>query len=276
MAFAASRRRLEGSRVSSVYEALQRARQGQSQGIGGVRFGAIPLRPHPQQQRTRRESPPPAVSLAPGPLAVELTPLLAAVRPLLDGAQQAGSQGAVLQFVAATPGEGASTVAREFAFLAATTGRRRSLLIDADRRNPQTARGFGCATGRGLIDGLWEGVDDAELLHPVVGTLLSVVCLIGERGPAAADAETLREVYDGLRDHFELVVVDCPSVASGLYADLLPEAADGVILVIQAEKTRPAVISHAKNLVQQAGGTLIGAVLNKRTNYIPDFFYRRL
>jgi hypothetical protein len=57
---------------------------------------------------------------------------------------------------------------------------------------------------------------------------------------------------------------------------LLPEEADGIFLVIRAEATRPAVISHAKALVEQAGGHFLGAVLNARRNYIPGFMYRML
>ena len=198
-------------------------------------------------------------------------PLLAAVRPLLDA-----KAGVVLHVVAATVGEGSSTIAREFAMLAGTTGHRRTLLIDADRRNLESARAFGVDTGQGLAEFLWGGPDDADVLHPIAGTLLSVTCLIGERGPAAIDADSLRELYTQLRDQFELIVVDCPAVGDGGYSSLLPEATDGTILVVQAEKTRPAVIAHAKDLVQQAGGQVLGAVLNRRTNYIPDFLYKLL
>lgn len=244
--------------MSSVYEALQRARRGGS--------GLVPLRPPAAREVGR--SP---VSLAPGPLATPLTPLFAAIRPLLDS-----KQGIVLHIVAATVGEGASTIAREFAMLAGTTGHRRTLLIDADRRNPQTAREFGCNAGQGLVEFLWGGLDDCDVLQPIAGTLLSVTCLIGERGPASVDAESLRELYGQLRKQFELIVVDCPPVGDGAYSSLLPEAADWVILVVQAEKTRPAVIARAKDLVEQAGGQVLGAVLNRRTNYIPEFLYKLL
>lgn len=244
--------------MSSVYDALQRARRGSS--------GLVPLR-----QPASRELDRSPVSLAPGPLAPPLMPLLAAVRPLLDA-----KAGVVLHVVAATVGEGSSTIAREFAMLAGTTGHRRTLLIDADRRNLESARAFGVDTGQGLAEFLWGGPDDADVLHPIAGTLLSVTCLIGERGPAAIDADSLRELYTQLRDQFELIVVDCPAVGDGGYSSLLPEATDGTILVVQAEKTRPAVIAHAKDLVQQAGGQVLGAVLNRRTNYIPDFLYKLL
>jgi succinoglycan biosynthesis transport protein ExoP len=203
-------------------------------------------------------------------MAAPLGPLFAAIRPLLDS-----KEGVVLHVVAATAGEGASTIAREFAMLAATTGHRRTLLIDADRRNPQTARAFDCDTGQGLVELLWGGLDDADVLQPVSGTLLSVTCLIGERGPAAVDTDSLRELYSRVREQFELVVIDCPPVGDA-YSNLLPEAVDGVILVVQAERTRPAVIARAKDAVQLAGGQILGAVLNRRNNYIPEFLYKLL
>lgn len=245
--------------MTGVFEALQRVRQG----------GYDRVLPAERVRRTADLQAAP-ITRAPGPIAVELAPLLSAVRPLLDG------NGAVLHFVATAAGEGASTIAREFALLAATTGRRRTLLVDAARHHPQTARYFDCDTSRGLIDGAWIGYDEAELQRPVQGTLLSVACLVGARGNGVADAATLAALYDQLRDQFELIIVDCPAMDSGEYPTLLPEAADGIFLVIRAEGTRPAVISHAKALVEQAGGHFLGAVLNARRNYIPGFLYRLL
>ncbi|MBV9825879.1 MAG: CpsD/CapB family tyrosine-protein kinase [Alphaproteobacteria bacterium] len=204
-------------------------------------------------------------------MATPLAPLLASIRPLLDS-----NNGTVLQIVSATAGEGASTIAREFAMLAATSGHRRTLLIDADRRQPQSARAFGRESAPGLVEFLWSGANDFDSLQQVPGTLLTVARLIGERGPAAIDSDTLREAYRRVREQFELVIIDCPPVGDQAYSRLLPEATDGVILVVQAEKTRPAVIARAKDLVQQAGGQVLGAVLNRRTNYIPDFLYKLL
>jgi Mrp family chromosome partitioning ATPase len=257
--------------VSSVYEALQRARQG-SHGPAhrDVRPRVAPLRPAGAREDLR-QAPRPPVTLGPGPLAAELGSLLAAIRPLLDG-----EAGAVLQVVAATQGEGTSTIARELALLAATTGQRRTLLVDADRRDPATARGFDCDTGRGLVELPWNAGDAGSIVKPVAGTLLSVACLVGQRGPGRTDTAAIADLYNRLRDEFELTVVDCPSVAGGNYLELAPEAADGVILVVQAETTRPAVVSHAKGQIEQAGGNMLGAVLNRRGDYIPNFLYRML
>jgi Mrp family chromosome partitioning ATPase len=244
--------------VVGVYEALQRVRRGGYD------------RALPGEQPTREPDAPPTMR-ATGPIAAELMPLLSAVRPLLDS-----GKGAVLHFVAAAAGEGTSTIAREFALLAATSGRRRTLLIDASRQDPETARFFGCDTARGLIDGVWIGSEEADLHRTVTGTSLSVVCLVGSRGDGPPDAVTLTALYEQLRSEFELIVVDCPAMDSGEYSTLLPEETDGIFLVIRAEGTRPAVISHAKALVEQAGGHFLGAVLNARRNYIPGFLYRLL
>jgi Mrp family chromosome partitioning ATPase len=244
--------------MTSIYDALQRVRQGGHE-------VAVP------GERSPRAPSPPPITRAPGPIAAELAPLLAAVRPLIDA-----NRGAVVHFVAAASGEGTSTIAREFALLAATTGRRRTLLLDGVRGNLQTARYFECDTSRGLIDGVWMGVDGAELERPITGTSLSVACLVGERGNGGADPVTLAALYDRLRGQFELVVVDCAAMERGEYSTLLPEAADGIFLVIRAEATRPAVIAHSKTMVEQAGGRFLGAVLNRRRNYIPGFLYRLL
>jgi Mrp family chromosome partitioning ATPase len=245
--------------VSGVYEALQRVRQGGQQ------------RPAPAGPLARGEEPTPTPNRTPGTVAIELTPLLSAARPLLDG-----GKGAVLHFVAATTGEGTTTIAREFALLAGTTGRRRTMLIDAAGRDPQTARSFDCDLARGLIEDGWIGTGTADLQRVVQGTSLSVACLVGARGHYPADPVTLRALYQELRQQFDLIVVDCPAIEDGEYVALLPEEADGIFLVIRAERTRPAVISHAKGLVEQVGGHFLGAVLNGRRNYIPNFMYRML
>lgn len=247
--------------MSSVYEALQRARRaGQDTGRARLRASSPPRDPSSV-----------AITLAPGPLAQALTPLLAAVRPLLDG-----EAGALLHITAAARGEGASTIAGEFALLAATTGHCRTALIDADNRNFTVARAFGCEVGRGLIDAQWAETGEPGAMRAVAGSLLWVACLAGERAAVPADGAAIRAVYERLRGEFELIVVDCPAIGSGDYLALAPGATDGVILVVQAEATRPAVVAHAKTQVQQAGGNLLGAVLNRRHNYIPEFLYRML
>jgi Mrp family chromosome partitioning ATPase len=51
---------------------------------------------------------------------------------------------------------------------------------------------------------------------------------------------------------------------------------DGVVMVIESGKTRKQVALRAKKDIVEAGGKVLGVVLNKRRYHIPKWIYRRL
>jgi Mrp family chromosome partitioning ATPase len=51
---------------------------------------------------------------------------------------------------------------------------------------------------------------------------------------------------------------------------------DGVIFVVEAEKTRWPVALAAKEKIVSHGGNILGMVFNKRRFYIPEFVYRKI
>jgi len=55
-------------------------------------------------------------------------------------------------------------------------------------------------------------------------------------------------------------------------ADLM----DGVILVVEAEKTRWEVASRAKEDLLQANSKILGVILNRRQFHIPEWLYKTL
>lgn len=222
--------------------------------------------------QTQRRSPLKPFERPLGSFSAQMQALYGAIRPLLDEK----TEGAVIHFVSATPGEGVSTVAREFAFLASTTAHRRTLLVDGDVIRLDTASRFGCPTERGLADYVRDGQPYDDALRSAPGAALSVGILAGAGSGARLDVASVEDAYADFRKRYELTVIDCPSISSGRYFELLPEAADGIAMVVEAERTRPAVAVHAKGMVQAAGGNFVGAVLNKRRRYIPNFIYRLL
>jgi Mrp family chromosome partitioning ATPase len=60
------------------------------------------------------------------------------------------------------------------------------------------------------------------------------------------------------------------------YFELSPETADGVVMVVQAEHSRSVIIRQAQSRLQESGAKTLGAILNRRHRYIPDFIYRLL
>jgi Mrp family chromosome partitioning ATPase len=85
-----------------------------------------------------------------------------------------------------------------------------------------------------------------------------------------------RDCIDLLRNGFDYSLIDCPCLKNS--GDLLSIApfVDGVILVVEANRTRREEIRHAEQTIETAAGKVLGHVLNKRTYLIPGWIYRRL
>ncbi|MFB3123892.1 MAG: cobalamin biosynthesis protein CobQ, partial [Candidatus Binatia bacterium] len=71
-------------------------------------------------------------------------------------------------------------------------------------------------------------------------------------------------------------VLDAPSVHGFAECRVLCAKVDGVVLVVESGRTRRQVAFNAKKQLEEAGGKLLGVVLNKRRYYIPEFIYRWL
>ena len=85
-----------------------------------------------------------------------------------------------------------------------------------------------------------------------------------------------REAIAALRQAFDYVLLDCPSLRES--NDLLSAApfVDGVILIVEADKTRKDQVLHAEKAIEFARGKLIGHILNKRSYVVPEWIYDRL
>ena len=78
------------------------------------------------------------------------------------------------------------------------------------------------------------------------------------------------------REKFRYAVFDSAPYTLFPDASILAPKMDGVILVIEAEKTRREVAQRAKEQLEKAGAKILGTVLTKRKYYIPKSIYRRL
>jgi hypothetical protein len=85
-----------------------------------------------------------------------------------------------------------------------------------------------------------------------------------------------RECIQLLRSEFEHAIIDCPALE--VSGDLLSVApfVDGVIVVVEANRTRREQPHQAEQTIAAAGGKLLGYILNKRTYEIPQWLDRRL
>lgn len=70
-----------------------------------------------------------------------------------------------------------------------------------------------------------------------------------------------------------LVLIEGSAMADDGAGDIGPDTADGVILVVEAERTTGLAATGTLREIEAVGGRVIGAVLNRRRHFIPDWAY---
>lgn len=209
--------------------------------------------------------------------------------------------GRTVMIVSALSGEGASTVAREYARLAAVRARRPVWLIDADLDRPGQMEAVGQSPERfGRFGKPAFASPDGSCffdVHPPLKSrdgrivpparlLTARACLGGRLWVSRFAAETLKvgqrveaspdpAYWAALRPHAETIVVDAPSADRSDAALALAPLMDAVVLVVAAESTGADAASALRQEIQAVGGRIAGVVLN-RTAWNPPGFLRRL
>ncbi len=101
--------------------------------------------------------------------------------------------------------------------------------------------------------------------------------LPGRAGDARALNRPLVEAYwERLSRGADLIILDTPPVLASPLCQALAPTADGVVLVVEAERTRAAIAREARDVLSAAGANLLGVVLNKRRHHVPRALYDRL
>jgi hypothetical protein len=99
-----------------------------------------------------------------------------------------------------------------------------------------------------------------------------------EPDDAGSDWHTAQAVLgnalDRLRHQHRYVLIDCAPVSESQEVVRLATLVDGIVLVVEANRTRKDQILYAERSIESANGRILGHVLNKRTYAVPDFFHR--
>ena len=184
----------------------------------------------------------------------------------------------IIMFASAEPGAGTSTGAHEFAATLAVNGEVRTLLVDANLRRPVLHDIFGVQRTPGISDHVLADVALASCLRDLDVPNLT---LLPAGRPAVAPPRILVDPrVDGmlseLRDSFDLIVIDSAPLIPFAEGIQLSRKVDGVILVVRSATTKHAQAQRVLALLDDAGASVLGSVLNGRRFYIPRFIYNRL
>lgn len=176
-------------------------------------------------------------------------------------------EGMVVALTSANPQEGVSYVSRslveelassEISSVAHVNARFLRRVVDPTRET------FQMLSSRSRPNVSELGISDTSLLVP--------------EQPSRWDGswQYRRDCVNLLRKDFDYTIVDCPSLReSGVLLSIAPFV-DGVILVVEANRTRKEQILHAERNIEAAQGNILGHVLNKRTYQVPGWIYRLL
>ncbi len=95
-------------------------------------------------------------------------------------------------------------------------------------------------------------------------------------GRNPATASSLHPYLGEMRREFEYSIVEAPPAGESNEAIAMAQFADGIILVVSAQRTRRAAAVKIKESLEAAKARLLGTVLIDRLFPIPEKIYRRL
>jgi len=174
-------------------------------------------------------------------------------------------------------GEGASTVALNFAETLAVDKALKVLLVDGNFRAPSIHKSFDMEKDHGLSDLI---IGEAEVGDVIKGTdtpnLFVVTSGTNEVNPAKVfESRKFKDLIEKLTEKFDYAVFDSAPVNASPDASILASHMDGVILVVRAAKTRWEVAQKAKWQLEMTHSNILGVVLNRKKYIIPNFLYNR-
>jgi Mrp family chromosome partitioning ATPase len=151
-------------------------------------------------------------------------------------------------------------------------------LVEGNFRSSSLADNFGVDRDRGLVDSLEQGGSirqSARSIGPDNLWLLSAGATVQD-STILLNSDRLRERFVELREEFDYLVINAPSLTAFADGMVLGRMVDGVVLVLEADATRREAAVRVTEGLRNSRIPILGAVLNNRTFPIPAVVYKRL
>jgi succinoglycan biosynthesis transport protein ExoP len=174
--------------------------------------------------------------------------------------------GKVIGIVSALPGEGKTTVATSFAAFVAKSGSR-TLLVDADLRNPSMTRALGYNNAPGLLNLIAEKSDFDDLVITDSKYKFDFLPSSTKTKPSNSsdilNSPTLKDMLRAAKIDYDYVLVDLPPILPVVDVKAVAHLFDAFVLVVEWGSTSTDEILKAVNASPILSERLLGAVLNK-------------
>ncbi|HEV8306491.1 MAG TPA: AAA family ATPase [Methylomirabilota bacterium] len=196
----------------------------------------------------------------------------------------------MVMVTSATPMEGKTTIAINLAILLAQLGKR-TLLIEADLRNPYLHHAFGIPKEPGFTDVVIGSarIDEAILTfsdfilgkagleslieRPGIDNLFLLPS--GHQPPNPTEflsAQALTSLLAEVRQRYDFVILDCAPVLPVADPTILGSRVDGTLLVVRVGSVARAALRRAKALLEAARARVLGVCLTGvKAEVSPDY-----
>lgn len=188
-----------------------------------------------------------------------------------------GSSPKVIQMMSARPEEGGSAIIRELARVVAGKLGKSVLLIDANRPGKHS-KIFKVQAEVDWESALTENIPISQAVANVQESKLSLSTLSTKTSvsPSVIDSPEFDKVIAELSEQYDFIIIDAPPASDATEGLALSPKVSGTILVVEAEGPRWQVSDNVQKRIVKYGGKVLGVILNKRRNYIPDMIYNHL
>ncbi len=172
--------------------------------------------------------------------------------------------------------EGKSITSANLAISFAISGIK-TLLIECDLRRPLQHTLFDLPSSPGLSDALFNDMSSEVYFNK---TDIDNLHVVAEGSPAANPADLLSsdkmtQFIKLCEQRYDLVLLDTPPITFAVDARILATKTQGLILIVQNEKTRIEYAKQSLSQIKQVGGKVVGAVVNmvNSRNYYKNYYY---
>jgi Mrp family chromosome partitioning ATPase len=184
----------------------------------------------------------------------------------------------VVVFMGTESGTGCSWMCARAAEVLASQVRGSVCVLDANLQQPAQHVMLGVANHHGLADALRVTEPIGNFVRQLwLPNLYLLSCGSDpENLKGLVSSERMRQRLAELRNMFDYVLIDAPSVSTCNDGVAMSCGADGVVIVLKANSSRREPARKAIKELQHAGARVLGAVLNQRTFPIPQSIYDKL
>lgn len=172
-------------------------------------------------------------------------------------------RGNVVVFTSASPSEGKSTIAANYALIAAMK-QQRVLLIDGDVRHPSLHETFRVPRAPGLVDVLAGEALETQT-HRVRSFGLLELLTAGRALPGIGElmsSERMHSFVESAAATYALVVIDTPPVLAVSDAASIATRTDADVVLVVDRNSRRRGVTRALRELDLVGANVVGFVLN--------------